>query len=85
MKTHRLRPQMCLTCGYLLDAATAVDRGRKPPKEGDLSMCLNCGTVLCMHDGQWRPATAADTKGYEEVLHKMQAARIEVRERRGRP
>jgi hypothetical protein len=78
MKTHHLKPQMCWTCGYLMDAASAVDGGQKPPKENDLSMCLNCGTALCMHDGQWRPATAEDTKGHEEVLRVMQMARAKI-------
>lgn len=43
----RLNPQtLCPTCGNLLDGATCPTEEDASPSEGDLSICLYCGTML---------------------------------------
>ena len=40
-----VRPCACPSCGYVLDAATAV-KGNARPKRGDISVCGMCGLML---------------------------------------
>ena len=43
---------MCPICGYVMDAATVADGGPPVvPKDGDMSVCLKCGTILIFVDG----------------------------------
>lgn len=41
----------CPTCGYTLDAATAMDKNKALPKKGDLGICFKCGTYLEYEEG----------------------------------
>ena len=42
----------CPQCNYKLDGSTHVHGGKiGPPKEGDISLCINCGQVLT-YDGE---------------------------------
>ena len=36
----------CPNCNYKLDAHTSVADGEIVPKEGDGSVCINCGEIL---------------------------------------
>jgi hypothetical protein len=65
MKTTRYKPWMCSTCGYMMDAASATrisadGAADVTPTEGDVSLCLNCGTLYLLQDNKWRPPTAAE-------------------------
>lgn len=40
----------CPTCGYEMDAATAI-AGDGRPSVGDISLCINCGEVLEFSEG----------------------------------
>jgi hypothetical protein len=42
-------PQACPNCHSMMDAATGVTDPIKSPEPGDVSCCLNCGT-LCLFD-----------------------------------
>jgi uncharacterized protein with PIN domain len=46
--TFRHIESRCPQCDYKLDASTHIegDEPKKAPKEGDASVCLNCGQVL---------------------------------------
>jgi hypothetical protein len=59
MKTTRTKSWMCGSCGYVMDAASAL-RSDATPKEGDLSICMNCGEPYTLDAGRWRKATAAE-------------------------
>lgn len=43
--TKDLPVSTCPHCQYEMDACTSVD-GDAVPKEGDISVCLNCGSFL---------------------------------------
>jgi hypothetical protein len=60
MKTTRSAPWMCARCGYLMDAASPADGGDAAPKQGDLSICLNCGEPYTLDHKRWRKLTAAE-------------------------
>lgn len=36
-------PALCDECGFLLNGVTAADGSDLKPKQGDISICLNCG------------------------------------------
>ena len=59
MKTTRFAPWMCARCGYLMDAASATD-GDAVPKQGDLSICINCGESYTLDHKRWRKLTPAE-------------------------
>jgi hypothetical protein len=44
------RPTFCHVCGYDTDAANSLVEGpgRQLPAPGDLSVCLNCGTLAIL-------------------------------------
>lgn len=47
MKSEDLPPFACPTCKYVVDQATCVsDESVREVKEGDYSICLNCGEIL---------------------------------------
>jgi len=43
--TSQLEKDTCPACGYTLDAATGV-QGNEIPGPGDISICINCASVL---------------------------------------
>lgn len=55
-------PNNCPNCGICLDAATCVsDAPATKPSEGDVTVCINCGSPLCFNaDLTLRIATYAD-------------------------
>ena len=53
MKTTRERPWLCVTCGYAMDAATSTSHTRAKPKDGDVSLCLNCTAAYLRREGAW--------------------------------
>ncbi len=52
--TPKMPDQMCIECGYAMNAATPTKAsGTKPddvPKPGDVSLCLNCGKLQMFDD-----------------------------------
>lgn len=56
MRTTPEKPWMCSSCGYVMDAATAV-KGNAAPKDGDVSLCLRCAAIYERRSGAWAPAT----------------------------
>ena len=40
----------CPTCGYFMDAATAIDRNEKMPAPKDFSVCISCGALGVFDD-----------------------------------
>ena len=63
MKEIREPPWMCGACGYVMDAADVVWGNNLPnpePKEGDYSLCMNCGQCHVRHGAHWLKITAAE-------------------------
>jgi hypothetical protein len=54
------KPWMCSRCGYLMDCTDAVRGPPKPPREGDLAVCMNCGMPYYLRAGAWHVLTAAE-------------------------
>lgn len=54
MKETRHTPMKCKECGYQFDTSTSAYGAHTAPKEGDLSVCLNCGAAMVMENGLWR-------------------------------
>lgn len=48
--TPKMKQQMCLKCGYHLDASSAADRSNDKPEPGNVSICLNCGFLAFFGD-----------------------------------
>ena len=46
MDEYRVKTSPCPSCRYELDAATKVSGDHGGPDPGDLTVCLNCGTIL---------------------------------------
>jgi hypothetical protein len=51
---------MCGLCGYMMDAASPLYDNTSVPKQGDLSICLNCGHPYTLDGGRWRSLTKAE-------------------------
>jgi hypothetical protein len=80
--TTRTTVWLCLSCGYAMDSASPIDKGRARPKDGDLSMCLSCAAPYELRAGKWQPisqleidALPADVR---ELLTRAQRARREL-------
>ncbi len=43
--TTEIPMQLCPTCGYTSDSATALEDGKRP-KVGDFTVCINCAGVM---------------------------------------
>jgi hypothetical protein len=48
------RTWMCEGCGYVMDACSSIMNSNAAPKDGDLSLCLNCGKLHTRDGGRWR-------------------------------
>lgn len=90
--TTRFKPWMCSECGHVMDAASHLTK-EVEPKEGDFSICINCGKPYRLAGWKWRPATSADLAELppesRRELAMLQAARDmaglgDLRERGGR-
>jgi RNase P subunit RPR2 len=47
MTTHFVKETRCPACRHKLDAATNAQRGTSAaPKDGDITVCIQCGTAL---------------------------------------
>lgn len=44
-------PLKCPHCGYLMDTIANMKEGGRPPRQGDFSLCLNCGTIFIFGEG----------------------------------
>jgi hypothetical protein len=58
--TTRTRPELCIRCGYLYDAASALkpEHEARAPSEGDISVCINCAHAMVFRaDLSKRPLT----------------------------
>jgi len=53
MNTTREKSWMCISCGYVMDAATHVGDGTAVPDEDSISLCLNCGELYMHHNKKW--------------------------------
>lgn len=51
----------CPKCGKTLNSATSVDDPNAIPKEGDLSVCFGCGTLLEYEEGWFVHELPAET------------------------
>ena len=50
----------CPVCGDLLDASTALSDKDILPKEGDFSVCSECGSILVYEEGLFLHKANAD-------------------------
>ncbi len=78
MDVTGFRPWMCLCCGYTMDSASSATKENAVPKEGDISVCLNCGALYALRAGAWAPlgaldmaALPADVRGLVERVQRL--------------
>ena len=68
-------PFACWSCGKVMTAASHVD-GKSVPKQGDISVCLDCAEAMTLDDGAWRQLTDDELIDMEledkKVLARMQ-------------
>ncbi|HTH42901.1 MAG TPA: hypothetical protein VL498_07035 [Terracidiphilus sp.] len=67
METYRHNLTSCPQCRHELDAATKVTGNAGGPDPGDLTVCLNCGTIL-----QFTPALALERASRETLSDFLQ-------------
>lgn len=79
MKT-RFAPWMCSGCGYMMDAASHIGRTKAKPRPGDVSLCLNCGTVYELRRGAWALMTPAERSNLPADL-KLEVLQAEIARR----
>jgi len=71
MKTIREKAWVCVYCGFHMDAATIINEDVEP-KEGDLTICLNCGYIYTRRNGEWKvPTEEEQAEIPNEVKHKI--------------
>jgi hypothetical protein len=59
--TPRSTPWLCSHCGYMMDAASHIHGDDAAiPKDGDLCICINCGTPYTLDGDAWRRLTTTD-------------------------
>lgn len=46
----RIKENQCLKCNYKMDAADDLDKQKKEPESGDVSICINCAHVMIFDD-----------------------------------
>jgi len=62
MKEIRLPPVLSPCCGHIVDTVSGLDHDAAPAP-GDLTICINCGAILCFIDpivGRLRVAHLSD-------------------------
>lgn len=60
-RTTRHQASACPSCGYVMDASTAVTDPNAVPKPGDLTICIKCGTPLQYGPGLMLQKLSAET------------------------
>lgn len=73
----------CPSCGYILDAATSLDDQVIAPKEGDIGICFQCGTLLEYEEGYFVHELSSETlkelqKEYPETYNQLINLRNEI-------
>lgn len=80
--TGREQTWLCVRCGYAMDAFDCLQHPDAMPKDGDLSLCMNCGFEYVRHADRWQPMTAAERAALEpedrRTLEEMQFVRSRV-------
>jgi len=81
----KVPPSACPTCHELNDAATDIDNTNATPKEGDLSVCLNCGEIMVFNaDRTTRAVALNDLTALPPEIH-AQLDRVQQTIRKLRP
>ncbi|HEY1441360.1 MAG TPA: hypothetical protein VGF65_11090 [Mycobacterium sp.] len=58
---YRERSWMCTHCGHVLDACGTDSVGKpRPPRDGDMSLCVNCASPYTRHGDHWEATTAEE-------------------------
>ena len=76
-KTRRFEPWPCPGCGYVMDAASDSTREEALPKEGDLSVCLNCAMPFVLRDDRWRELTDDELLALS-LAEKRELSRVQI-------
>jgi hypothetical protein len=76
--THTQKGRFCPQCKEFVDrASSAQNSDAKPPKEGDIMICLHCFCVCVLtKEGEFRPIDEEDVKGMsKELIESIHEAR----------
>jgi ribosomal protein S27AE len=80
MKTNHDDPWLCHSCGYMMDAHSAVGSDSATAKEDDLSICLNCGAVYVRHGKRWAAISVAELADLDPEIRRELALIQAVRD-----
>jgi hypothetical protein len=69
--TPKLKPTMCVECGYVMDAAGPAGSSVDAPTPGCVALCLNCGH-LSMIDDLLRLREPTAEEWLDPELHDLQ-------------
>lgn len=73
--TPKLKPQMCVECGLLFNAASPTRGPRNLPKPGNVSLCLNCGHLTLFDDNLMLREPTAEENAEPEIIELRQRGR----------
>lgn len=68
METSATPVFTCQECGYCIDSVTSVQDTAAIPKDGSISICLNCGFLYEMQSGRWMPPPDGFLAGLPKTL-----------------
>jgi|GEM_PF-4440304 len=74
---NREKGWFCLKCGYHMNATTCTTEAGASPKEGDVTVCINCGELYIRHSKKWYLPTIDERDAMPEYL-KQVVARIQA-------
>lgn len=81
METTHLDPTPCPSCGKKLDAATAVSEAARP-KDGDLTVCFYCGSILVFGENLSLSVAKIDDGALDNATAQCLALSAEIKRRR---
>jgi hypothetical protein len=79
MKHYRETNWACVTCGQVMDAASSAIGLDRPVEDGDVALCVICGTLYIRRGAAWAPLQdvemAALTEGQKAAITQAQGQR----------
>lgn len=75
--TKRYPAWMCVSCGYMMDAASSMEDEELEPIEDDISLCLNCAHVYQLRNGKWITMTPAQRQALPQDV-RIEILRLQV-------
>jgi hypothetical protein len=85
MKRYPQKVELCLNCGFVMEAVVETTNLGRLPQEGDVSICAECAMLYKHKAGVWQGATMDDLLALPpEMIAQFLTLRTIVAARSGR-